>query len=173
MKVIHVPQKIPAFCGYSSPGSIFLAGPTPRSSDVQGWRQEALDILEEAKYSGVVFVPQDENWGWCGDYDLQVKWEWEALGRSARILFWVPRNLETMPAFTTNVEFGFMAAAWPDRVVLGFPEDAPKTRYLASIATRLPEFEAALGLRSKAASIPIYHDLKSALLHEVVESSGF
>jgi len=163
VKVVHVPQEIPLTSG----PSIFLAGPTPRSNDVQGWRQGALEILSTAGYAGHVFVPQDENWGWCGDYKRQVEWEWEALGRSTRVLFWVPRNLTTMPAFTTNVEFGFMAAACPDRVVLGFPEGAAKVRYLASIANGLPTFAAALGLRPTVAKIPVFHALKTALLHKI------
>ena len=172
MKVIHAPQEIPLAIKDCFPGSIFLAGPTPRSSDAQGWRRGALDILSSAGYGGHVFVPQDENWGWCGDYQRQVEWEWEALGRSARVLFWVPRNLETMPAFTTNVEFGFMAATWPERVVLGFPEGTPKNRYLASIADGLPTFAAALGLRPTVATIPVFHDLKSALLYKLGLPSG-
>ncbi len=41
---------------------------------------------------------------------------------------WVPRNLNTMPAFTTNVEWGMY---WDSgRIVLGAPEGAPKNEYL-------------------------------------------
>lgn len=166
-KVVFVPQDLPPTRRGVTPNSIFLAGPTPRDKNVQGWRQEALEILEEAGYTGYVFVPQDENWGWCGDYQRQVEWEWQALGRAERVLFWVPRNLENMPAFTTNVEFGFMAATWPDRVVLGFPEGSPKNRYLASIANGVDKFATALGLPAPAGPIPVHHDLRSALLHGV------
>lgn len=166
MKVIHVPQELPAFAGDYVPNSIFLAGPTPREEGVNGWRPTALAILKESGFDGCVFVPQDENWGWCGDYDRQVKWEWEALGRAERTLFWVPRDLKDMPAFTTNVEFGFMVATCPDRVTLGFPEGSPKNRYLASIANDLPVFAAALGLPTPIGKIPVYHDLKSALLQQ-------
>ena len=49
-------------------------------------------------------------------------------------LFWVPRELRTMPAFTTNVEFGI----WADsgKAVLGYPPKAPKCRYLDWLAGR-------------------------------------
>ncbi len=134
---------------------------------MNGWREEALEILRSAGYDGHAFVPQTEDWGWCGDYKRQVEWEWAALGRAERVLFWVPRNLETMPAFTTNVEFGFMAAIYPERMVLGFPENAPKNRYLESIASGVNTFARHLGLPDAVDPIPVYHDLKSALLHGV------
>ena len=165
MKVVYVPDELPPIKTLFAPNSLFLAGPTPRSATVQGWREEALDILQDAGFDGFVFVPQTKNWGWCEDYQRQVEWEWSALGRAERVLFWVPRDLETMPAFTTNVEFGFMAATWPERIVLGFPEDAPKNRYLASIARGVATFAYSLGLPDDIDPIPVYHDLKSALLH--------
>lgn len=171
MRVIYVPEELPSFTGSCVPDSIFLAGPTPRSEDVQGWREAAVELLSEAGYDGYVFIPQTKEWGWCGNYERQVEWEWAALGRAARILFWIPRDLKDMPAFTTNVEFGFMVTTWPERVVLGFPEGAPKNRYLASIAGRMPEFTDHLGL-PHADPIPVYHDLKSALLHGVQTPNG-
>jgi hypothetical protein len=41
--------------------SIFLAGPTPRRPEVASWRPDALRILQEAGYDGVVFVPEDRS----------------------------------------------------------------------------------------------------------------
>ena len=48
------------------------------------------------------------------------------------IVFWIPRDLDTLPGFTTNIEWG----AWhrSGKVVLGAPPDAPKMRYLAANA---------------------------------------
>jgi len=122
------------------PRSIFLAGPTPRSDDVETWRKEALDYLHNCGFHGYVFVPETEEWGWLGDYDRQVHWEWRALGAAQTVLFWVPRELGKMPAFTTNVEFGFVSALKPESVVLGFPKGAPKTRYLESLARDREQF---------------------------------
>jgi len=112
--------------------SIFLAGPTPRSQDVQSWRPEALKLLEELGYDGVVFVPEDrpdENGvtTYHGNYIAQIDWEECYLHMADVILFWVPRDLKTMPAFTTNDEWGFWKKS--GKVVFGAPESAEKCRY--------------------------------------------
>ncbi|MBI5513715.1 MAG: NUDIX domain-containing protein [Deltaproteobacteria bacterium] len=112
--------------------SLFLAGPTPRDEAVPSWRPEALRVLASLGYDGVVFVPESGDGSVRGDYTDQVEWEREALRLSDRIAFWVPRDLATMPAFTTNVEFGTWASS--GRSVLGFPPEAPKNRYLAWLA---------------------------------------
>lgn len=38
--------------------SIFLAGPTPRKEDIVSWRKEAIKILEENNFDGIVYVPE-------------------------------------------------------------------------------------------------------------------
>ena len=53
------------------------------------------------------------------------------------ILFWVPRDLRTLPGFTTNVEFGLDVTT--GRAVLGCPPDCPdpeRNRYLIWLARR-------------------------------------
>lgn len=119
MKVITSGQVL------SDDSSIFLAGPTPRSSDVPSWRPEAIELLKRMKFTGAVFAPEP----FCSHYLEQVEWEHAALTKASVILFWVPRDLVTMPAFTTNVEFGRFADSGRI-VVYGRPEGAPKTRYL-------------------------------------------
>lgn len=113
---------------------IFLAGPTPRGDDGRAWRTRALELLEELGYDGAVFVPEPEDGSWRRDYTGQIMWEERCLHLADVIVFWVPRELETMPAFTTNIEWGM----WYDsgKVVLGAPEDAPKMRYLRAYADR-------------------------------------
>jgi hypothetical protein len=127
MKVVYAKQKIPEKLG----PSIFLAGPTPRSSNpVPSWRPEALKILEKIEFPGTVFVPEDEGGTFRGSYTDQTEWEKAALNIANITVFWIPRELETMPAFTTNVEFGYWVARQPDKIVYGRPEQAPKTKYL-------------------------------------------
>jgi len=115
----------------SSRSSIFLAGPTPRHKSVIGWRDEAIEILQR-RYNGLtIFIPEpflDIHEEQENNYYHQIDWEDRALEASTVILFWVPRNLKNMPAFTTNVEFG----AWvkSGKVVYGRPDDAPKCGYL-------------------------------------------
>jgi len=109
---------------------IFLAGPTPRKPEVPSWRPEAEEILFEAGFSGTVLVPERQNGSAKLSYDDQVDWERAGLSLAKAIVFWVPRNMENMPALTTNVEFGYWVAKSPERVVYGRPPDAPGTRYL-------------------------------------------
>jgi hypothetical protein len=127
MKIVYAMEEIPKELG----PSIFLAGPTPRSNNpVPSWRPEALHRIRFLNFEGTVFVPEVEDGVWRELYDDQVNWEKEALYRSTVILFWVPRDIETMPAFTTNVEFGYWVAKDPSKIIYGRPNDAPKTKYL-------------------------------------------
>lgn len=121
--------------------AIFLAGPTPRDSETPSWRPEALRLLEEAGYDGVVFVPESADGQFKGSYTDQVEWEERGLEMADRIVFWVPRDLRTMPAFTTNVEFGRYVQS--GKVILGRPDGAPKTRYLDWLGEKndVPIFE--------------------------------
>lgn len=116
------------------PKSIFLAGPTPRSAATASWRPDALKILKALSFEGDVYVPEAADWGPHPHYDDQLHWEWEALNQATVAVFWVPRDLETMPALTTNVEFGIFIQS--GKLILGYPEAAPKMKYLAKLAQR-------------------------------------
>jgi hypothetical protein len=139
-----------AYARTALPKSIFLAGPTPRDPETPSWRPKALEYLANT-FSGTVFVPEDSHQSWAFSYDDQVEWELEALHAATVIVFWVPREVEHMPAFTTNVEFGLFAAR--RNVVLGSPPAAAKMKYLQAIATLY--------------GLPIYGTLE-ATLHEAV-----
>jgi ADP-ribose pyrophosphatase YjhB (NUDIX family) len=90
-----------------------------------------LTALEKAGYDGVVFVPETEDGTWKHAYTDQIDWEQKYLYECDLILAWVPRDLEKMPAFTTNVEFGEFVQS--GKLVYGRPDDAPKTRYLDAL----------------------------------------
>src|SRR5215831_19130286 len=109
--------------------SVFLAGPTPREPDVASWRPGAVDLLRDLwSTSGegrlVVFVPETPEGGAPDGWDAQVAWEEGYLNSCDVIAFWVPRDLRTLPGFTTNVEWGRWEAS--GKVVLGAPPGAPK-----------------------------------------------
>lgn len=122
--------------------SIFLAGPTPRNpEEVESWRPDALKILEDIGFNGVVFVPEDKDGEFKKDYDDQIEWEERYLNMADCIVFWVPRDLNLdstgfpkMAAFTTNIEFGTWASS--GKVVFGAPEDAEKVSYLKHYAEK-------------------------------------
>ena len=120
---VYVGEKPPA--QFSK--SIFLAGPTPRSASVSSWRPEALSLLASLGYDGVVFIPETRAGGLGTYYPDQVEWEETHLNMSDVIVFWIPRNMETLPGLTTNNEWGRLEES--GRVVLGTPAQAEHVRY--------------------------------------------
>ena len=108
--------------------SIFLAGPTPRGENIVSWRIDACKFLEENGFDGVVYVPEYSTWKPKSDYVDQAQWERDALLNASVIAFWIPRELPNMPAFTTNVEFGYWLHT--GKVLYGRPDNAKKIKYL-------------------------------------------
>ena len=109
--------------------SIFLAGPTPRSNNIESWRKEAIKILEQLEFDGIVYIPECNFSSTTFDYNKQVSWEWEAMENADIIAFWIPRSKE-LPGFTTNVEFGYWVAKNKFKVYYGRPDNAIKNEYL-------------------------------------------
>lgn len=109
--------------------SLFLAGPSPRKPADPNWRTEAISLLERLGFDGVVFAPtyrsQPPD---TFDYEAQVGWETKWLNASDLVVFWVPRDLDTLPGFTTNVEYGMWLRS--GKVLLGSPPEAEKMTYL-------------------------------------------
>ena len=129
MQIVYAKQPFPE----SWTSAIFLAGPTPRDAMTLSWRPEALRLLEASGYDGVVMVPEVEDGEWKAGADAytdQVEWERAGLDMCDVILFWIPREMETMPGLTTNVEFGLYVSS--SKIVLGAPERAKSIRYLES-----------------------------------------
>lgn len=137
--------------------SIFLAGPSPRASDVYDWRHTALDILNFNNFDGTVFIPIPRNKFYGADkdesswtYDNQIEWECKARDIADIIVFWVARDIKNkMPGFTTNVEFG--EDLHSNKIVYGRPINAEKCKYLDQ--------------RMKEIKEPIFNKLTECIAH--------
>lgn len=145
MQVVHNTESVAG-----NPPIIFLAGPTPRRHDVSSWRPEAIALLENIGFTGAVVVPEDRGFIGKADFEYagQVEWERHHIARATVVVFWVPRHLQDMPAFTTNIEFGIVSERG-QAYVLGFPKEAPKMRYLEYVANKQ--------------GAPVCHDLRQTL----------
>lgn len=108
--------------------SIFLAGPTPRGENEVSWRKEAVSILEELGFDGLVYIPEYSTWKPKESYVDQAMWERNALTNAKVIVFWIDRKIPEMAGFTTNVEFGYWLPT--GKVLYGRPDEAPKIKYL-------------------------------------------
>ena len=149
--------------------SIFLAGPTPRGENTKSWRTKACDYLKDNGFDGVVYVPEYSTWKPKADYVDQAEWEREALSNASVITFWIPRTLPDMPAFTTNVEFGYWIHS--GKVLYGRPDDAKKIKYLdwlyktdtkkdpysslEDLLTKSIEFANELGINNETELLPL------------------
>ena len=120
--------------------SLFLAGPTVRAEQEDSWtggkwRVQAVQILKELGFDGVVYVPEYHTMKQFSDEQAQFDWEWEALHQCDIVVFWVDRRFPELPALCTNVEFGFYLAQ--KRIVYGRPDSANKNEYLDKLYTKV------------------------------------
>jgi hypothetical protein len=127
--------------------SIFLGGPSPRGNGEFDWRPEAIEILKQQNFNGDVFIPLPRDGVYLVEYDKQVNWELEHFNKATVIIFWIPRDLKNLPGFTTNVEFGMFLKS--GKIVLGYPENAPKMKYLDMVA--------------RMNNVPVSNDLKETI----------
>jgi hypothetical protein len=119
--------------------SLFLAGPTALDPALS-WRPAAIGVVA-AHWTGAreltVLNPESRGGRRAARYEDQVDWEFAARGAAGAILFWIPRDMVTMPGMTTNVEFGLDVRT--GKAVLGAPPDCPdpdRNRYLVHVASR-------------------------------------
>jgi hypothetical protein len=118
--------------------AIFLAGPTPGPGEVPSWRPGAIELIRAGGAPVTVLSPESRGGLRAANYEDQVDWEAAARAAATVILFWIPRDLRTLPGFTTNVEFG-LDVGLGRQVVLGAPPGCPnpeRNRYLIHVARR-------------------------------------
>ena len=133
MKVIYAQEDI------SIEGkSVFLAGPTPRGKHVESWRPEAIKLFRTFKFDGTLLIPEMKG-GFADNFEYsdQIEWEEEGMNKSDLVMFWIPRKIGTMPAFTTNIEFGYWLAKDILKIMLGIPPTAEKMRYIKYYAGKV------------------------------------
>lgn len=132
MRLVYAPEKIDVVDW----NSVFLAGPTPRDKHVVSWRPQAIALFESMGYDGSLYIPEPRDGIYSHDYENQAEWEHDGIDTAGVVMFWVPRDVNGgMPAFTTNVEFGWVARrayeeGHPERVFYGRPDNAEKCKYL-------------------------------------------
>lgn len=131
--------------------SLFLAGPTPRDSNTESWRKDFIEELKSSGFRGTIITPEPKVFIDHYDYDKQVEWENEGLIKADLIIFWVPRDLNNMPGFTTNIEFGEWMKS--GKCVLGYPTNAPKMNYL--------------DYKARKYAMPVFHTTKDVCDHVV------
>lgn len=124
---ILTPENQPPFRIKDLFRGIFLAGPSPRSVEVKSWRPDAIKILQKYTSPLSVFVPERTDWNQATYID-QVEWEYEAMENCASIVFWIPREMSTLPGLTTNVEFGRYVKS--GRCFYGRPDNSEHNSYL-------------------------------------------
>jgi 8-oxo-dGTP pyrophosphatase MutT (NUDIX family) len=162
MLLVFSDENLPA----TTKKSIFLEGPSPRSPEVTDWRPEAVQILQELNYDGIVYIPIPRGIFLGKDkkdieYDTQIPFEKTARKRSDVIVSWVARVIDRtrhdlgMPGFTTNFELAEDMAT--KKVLYGRPDTAEKCKYLDTCATDY--------------GIPIFNSLH-AILTEAVHVLG-
>lgn len=147
LKLVYAQETLNALI----PKSIFLAGPSPRDKETVSWRNEAIDIFMDIDFKGTILIPElRDTFSNTFEYDKQINWEEMALKKASIILFWIPRELEKLPGFTTNIEWGYWVAKAPDKLVLGAPDNAPKMDYINYYANKL--------------SVPKHNNLKDTII---------
>ncbi len=127
MQLVYWLEPYPTVCTMS----MFLAGPTARQGEIPSWRKEAVRLLAEANWDGAVFIPEPRPgtpWPTKPQHDIIVDWEITGLNRADCNLFWVPRSEDTLPGFTTNIEWGDFFKS--GRAVLGCPSTAVRMNYM-------------------------------------------
>lgn len=149
MKVYYTYQDLPYYGK-----TVFLAGPTPRSKDVKSWRPEALEFLNANGYKGNVLVPENPLGVDYFNAEEQYEWEKSAMNIADDIVFWIPRNMETMPGLTTNIEFGYWLAKNPSKIILGYPLDAENMKYIH--------------YHCRQNDIPVFKDLRELLWYIIL-----
>jgi hypothetical protein len=122
--------------------SVFIGGPNVERGDQEPWRHRAVDLIR-ARWAEVgggqplaVLSPESREGRRADRYEDQVDWEIAAREQATVRLYWMWRDMDTMPGMTSNVEIGYDLGRGR-AVVLGLPPDCPnpeRNRYIRHLA---------------------------------------
>ncbi|MES5824850.1 nucleoside 2-deoxyribosyltransferase domain-containing protein [Streptomyces sp. RG80] len=123
---------------------VFLAGPTPHASTgVASWRPAAIEHLA-AGWTGqrplTVLTPETADGTRAAYSEDHANWKTRARAAADAILYWIPRDVFTLPGLTTNVDFGGCDVVQRPR------QDAFQRPHLVKIPCRLNVFKWSRGL---------------------------
>lgn len=112
----------------------FQLAPSVRDKETKSWRPDLINEFEKHDplyQKDILFLsPEPRTVDWLENYYSQLEWEQRYLEKADLIIFWVPRELIHMPAFTTNIEFGMYIMNQDKDLLYGRPDDSPKNKYL-------------------------------------------
>lgn len=130
----------------AGPASIFLAGPTVRGVGRTPWRAEALELLKQSLFPGLVVLPEfrDRPFETAASqvFGSGVSPVPDMSVRSYNVLHWETRGIgpadsvESLPGFTTRAEVSRETARAPHRIVLGMPPGALSSGHIRYHAQR-------------------------------------
>jgi len=137
MQIIYSKEKI-----IKKKLTIFLAGPSPRKKNLISWKKEAIKLFKKYNFNGTLLIPEVKE-EIKYNYIDQIDWEDEALEKADIIIFWIPRDLNDFPGFTTNIEWGRWLERNPQKLILGSPKNTPKMDYINYYADKkyIPRFD--------------------------------
>lgn len=127
MQIVRCPDSL---VGLDSP-SLFLAGPSS-AAPIGAWRDEVLTLLNDRSFPGTVLYPEPA--GQAVTTEVQAMWDLRGCERATVVMFWIPRDLRTMPGLTSNFELGMWIRS--GKVVVGSPPEADAMAYLRVMAAR-------------------------------------
>ena len=94
--------------------SIYLAGFDFRGKKFKSWRQDAVNLLVELGYNGIIYVPEDRSGRYGPDRENQEDWEWNALEKAGKIIFWIPGKVNIvepkldLAEIATSLEYSYI-----------------------------------------------------------------
>ena len=130
MHIVHAPHEFPDEWSKS----IFLTSPKASNSPATPWHHEAIGVLRQLGYDGVVFVPnRDTN---SSDQSDHLEWELRAMHSADAIVYWLPPETESELDTRVTIELGRWIHS--HNLFLGHPDNGQVAPYLDRMLREFP-----------------------------------